>query len=206
MARKQGHEPRQFPQITPADRELRPLHVLDRFHIMQRMHKAIDEVRAEEAKSLKAQNNEVLKHARWCLLKRKENLTERQAVKLSELLKCNLRSVKCYLMKEDFQRFWQYTSPTWAGRFLKEWCTRCLRSRIQPMKKVALMLRGHQELILNWFRARKRISAGVVEGLNNKVKLSTKRAYGYRTFDGIKTALYHHLGDLPEPKFTHEFC
>lgn len=182
------------------------VHVLDRFHIMQRMNKAIDEVRASEARRLKEEGKEVLKHARWCLLKRPENLTDRQAVKLSELLQCNLKAVRSYLMKEDFQRFWEYSSPSWAGKFLREWCTRAMRSRIDPMKKVARTLRSHSELILNWFRAQKTISAGVVEALNNKVKLSTRKAYGFRTFDAIKLALYHQLGDLPEPKFTHEFC
>lgn len=182
------------------------VHVLDRFHIMQRMNKAIDEVRAEEARRLKQEDDEVLKHSRWCLLKRPENLTERQAVKLSELLKCNLKAVRSYLMKEDFQRFWEYESPTWAGKFLSEWCTRAMRSRIAPMKKMARTLRSHRELILNWFRAKKTISAGVVEGMNNKVKLSTRKAYGFRTYDAIKLALYHQLGDLPVPKFTHEFC
>ena len=182
------------------------VHVLDRFHIMQRMNKAIDDVRAEEARRLKEDGKEVLKHSRWCLLKRPENLTERQALKLSELLKCNLKAVRSYLMKEDFQRFWDYSSPSWAGKFLGEWCTRTMRSRIEPMKKVAKMLRSHHELILNWFRAKKTISAGIVEALNNQVKLRTRKAHGFRTFDAIKIALYHQLGELPEPKFTHEFC
>jgi len=182
------------------------VHVLDRFHIMQRMNKAIDQVRAEEARRLKQDDNEVLKHSRWCLLKRPENLTERQAVKLSELLKCNLKAVRSYLMKQDFQRFWEYTSASWAGKFLSEWCTRTMRSRIEPMKKMARTLRSHRELILNWFRAKKMISAGVVEGMNNKVKLGTRKAYGFRTYDAIKMALYHQLGELPEPRRTHEFC
>jgi transposase len=183
------------------------IHVLDRFHIMQAMNKAIDEVRAEEARRLKRDGYEpVLKHARWCLLKRPENLTRKQTVKLAELVKYNLRSVRSYLLREDFQRFWTYQYPGWARRFLREWCTRTMRSRIDPMKKVARMLRGHEELILNWFKARGTISAGVAEGLNNKVKLTTRKAYGFRTFDAVKTALYHNLGSLPEPEFTHRFC
>ncbi len=183
------------------------IHVLDRFHIMQAMNKAIDEVRAEEARRLKRDGYEpVLKHARWCLLKRPENLTRKQTVKLAELVKYNLRSVKSYLLREDFQRFWTYQYAGWARRFLHEWCTRTMRSKIEPMKKVARMLRGHEELILNWFKARGTISAGVAEGLNNKVKLTTRKAYGFRTFDAVKTALYHNLGSLPEPKFTHRFC
>jgi transposase len=183
------------------------IHVLDRFHIMQAMNKAIDAVRAEEARRLKQDGYEpVLKHARWCLLKRRENLTRKQTVKLAELVKYNLRSVRSYLLREDFQRFWTYQHAGWARRFLREWCTRTLRSKIEPMKKVARMLRGHERLILNWFKARGTISAGVVEGLNNKLKLTTRKAYGFRTFDAAKTALYHNLGSLPEPEFTHKFC
>jgi transposase len=183
------------------------IHVLDRFHIMQAMNKAIDEVRAEEARRLKRDGYEpVLKRARWCLLKRPENLTKKQTVRLAELLKYNLRTVRSYLLREDFQRFWTYQYAGWARRFLREWCTRTMRSRLEPMKKVARMLRGHETLILNWFRARGKISAGVTEGLNNKLKLTTRKAYGFRTPDAVKAALYHNLGDLPEPKSTHKFC
>jgi len=182
------------------------VHVLDRFHIMQKMNKAIDEVRAAEAKRLKADGYEpVLKHSRWCLLKRRENLTEKQAVKLSELLKYNLQSVRSHLLREDFQRFWEYVSPGWAARFLDQWCIRTMRSKIEPMKKVAQTLRNHRELILNWFRAKGAISAGTVEGLNNKVKLTTRKSYGFRTYEAIEISLYHNLGRLPEREFTHRF-
>jgi len=182
------------------------VHVLDRFHIMQKMNKAIDEVRAAEAKQLVRDGYEpVLKHSRWCLLKRRENLTEKQAVKLSELLKYNLKSVRSHLLREDFQRFWQYVSPGWAAKFLDQWCLRTMRSRIDPMKKVAQTLRNHRELILNWFRAKGAVSAGTVEGLNNKVKLTTRKSYGFRTCEAIEISLYHNLGRLPEPEFTHRF-
>ena len=182
------------------------IHVLDRFHIMAKMNKAIDEVRAAEAKRLERDGYEpVLKHSRWCLLKRGENLTEKQAVKLSELLQYNLQSVRSHLMREDFQRFWEYIYPACAGKFLDEWCTRTMRSKIEPMKKVARTLRRHRDLILNWFRAEGAISAGIVEGLNNKAKLTMRKAYGFQTAKAIEIALYHQLGDLPEPIFTHEF-
>ena len=74
------------------------------------------------------------------------------------------------------------------------------------MKRVARMLRTHRELLLNWFRARGTISAAAVEGLNNKLKVITRKAYGFRTFKAIEVALYHSLGHLPEPKATHRFC
>ena len=183
------------------------IHVLDRFHIMQRMNKAIDKVRAAEVKRLHEDGYEaVLTGARWVLLKRPENMTDKQTVKLQEILQYNLKSVRSYLLKEDFQRFWEYLSPGWAGKFLDEWCTRALRSQIEPMKQVARTLREHRELILNWFRADGELSSGTVEGFNNKLKLITRKAYGFRTQKAYETALYQNLGALPEPKFTHEFC
>ena len=66
----------------------------------------------------------------------------------------NLRTVRAYLLKEDFQSLWGYVSPYWAGQFLDRWCTRTMRSRLDPMKEVARMVRSHRDLILNWFRAR----------------------------------------------------
>jgi len=183
------------------------IHILDRFHIMQKMGKAIDQVRAAEVKQLKQDGYEpVLKGSRWLLLKRPENLTEKQSLKLDELLKYNLKSVRSHLMKEDFQQFWDYTSPAWAGKFLDQWCIRAIRSKIKPMKKVAQTLRAKRELILNWFRAEGQLSSGIVEGFNNKLKLITRKSYGFRTQEAYETALYHNLGDLPEPEFTHEFC
>ena len=183
------------------------LHVLDRFHIMKSMNAALDDVRRQEARRMKQDGYEpLLKCSRWCLLKRPENLTDQQTVKLAELLKYNLQSVRSYLMREDFQQFWEYHSPGWAGRFLDQWCTRAMRSKIEPMKKIARSLRAHRVLILNWFRAKGTISAGTVEGLNNKAKLTTRKAYGFRTYEAIEIALYHSLGALPQPKFTHEFC
>lgn len=90
-------------------------------------------------------------------------------------------------------------------KFLDAWCTRTMRSRLGPMKKIAKSLRCHRHLILNWFRARGTISSGVVEGFNGKAKLTTRKAFGFRTPQGIEIALFHVLGRLPEPKFTHRF-
>ena len=183
------------------------IHVLDRFHIMSMLGKAIDQVRAEEVRKLKADGYEpVLKRCRWLLLKRPENLTSKQSASLSTLLEYNLRSVKSYLLKEEFQQLWEYISPAWAGKFMDSWCRKVMRSRIEPMKKVAQTLRRHKPLILNWFRASGVISAGAVEGLNNKLKLTFRKSYGFRTFQAAETALYHAMGKLPEPPTAHRFC
>ncbi len=81
-----------------------------------------------------------------------------------------------------------------------------MRSLLEPMKKVARTSRNHRELILNWFRAKGEISSGAVERLNNKVKLVTRKSYGFRTADVAQLALMHNLGRLPEPESTHRFC
>jgi hypothetical protein len=81
--------------------------------------------------------------------------------------------------------------------FLDEWCNQVMRSRIEPMKKIARSLRSHRMLILNYFHAKKQFSSGIVEGLNNKAKLTMRKSYGFRTFHVLETALYHALGKLP---------
>src|SRR5690349_5228587 len=182
------------------------LHILDRFHIVAKMNKALDDVRAAESRKMAQEGHDpLLKKSRWCVLKRKENLTSQQNLRLRDLLRYNLQTVRAYLLKEDFQQFWDYNSPTWAGMFLDFWCSQTMRSRIEPMKKIARSLRKHRPLILNYFKARKEFSSGVVEGLNNKAKVTMRRSYGFRTFRVLELALYHSLGKLPEPEITHEF-
>jgi transposase len=190
-----------------AKKAAQAIHVLDRFHIAMHMNMAIDEVRAQETRELRAKGlSPILTHSRWCLLKRPENLTPNQEVKLIDLLRYNLKAVRSYLLKEDFQFFWTYVRPYYAGVFLDRWCRRTMLSKIEPMKKVARMLRSHRELLLNWFRAKGTISSGAMEGLNNKLKLTTRKSYGFRTFRATEVALYHTLGALPEPEWTHRFC
>jgi transposase len=183
------------------------LHILDRFHIAQHMSDAIDQVRRAEVHALRQQGRQpLLTKTRWLLLKRPENQTREQRTRLRELVQHNLRAVRAMLLRESFEPFWTYRSVDWAGAFLDEWCVQVMRSRIEPMKRVARMLRHHRPLLLNWFRARGEISAAVVEGFNNKAKLTTRKAYGFRTYRCVEIALYHTLGQLPEPKVTHRFC
>jgi transposase len=116
-----------------------------------------------------------------------------------------LKTVRAYLLKEAFQQLWDYSSPSWAGKFLDEWCRQAMRSRIEPMKKLAGSLRKHLELILNYFRAQKLLSSGVVEGLNHKANVTMRELYGFRTYRVLELALYHSLGELPKPESTHDF-
>jgi len=182
------------------------LHILDRFHIVAKMNKAVDEVRAGESRRMAREGfMPVLKKSRWLLLKRQENLKTEQRFRLRDLLRYNLKTVRAYLLKEAFQQLWDYNSPAWAAKFLDQWCRQVMRSQIEPMKKIARSMRQHRELILNYFRAQKLFSSGVVEGLNNKAKVTIRRSYGFRTFRTLELALYHSLGKLPEPESTHEF-
>jgi transposase len=190
-----------------AQRAGQAIHVLDRYHVVAKLNRAIDAVRTKEAKALRRGGYEpVLKRSRWCFLKRRENLTPGQRRRLRDVLRYDLKTVRAYLLKEAFEAFWTYTAPTWAGWFLDRWCTRAMRSRLDPLKTFAQSLRRHRELLLNWFRAKKEISSGTVEGLNLNAKLAIRKARGFRNGDVLETALYHQLGHLPEPEFTHRFC
>jgi len=182
------------------------LHVLDRFHIVANLGKALNEVRASEARRMRREGyEEVLTHTKYCFLKNPENLTTKQKLKLDDVLQYDLKSVRAYLLKEAFQHLWSYKSPAWAQWYLDKWCARAMRSKIEPIKKFVRSIRRHQPLILNYFHAKKQLSSGIVEGFNRKVNLTTRKAYGFRTFRALETALYHALGDLPEPNLTHEF-
>jgi len=177
--------------------------VCDRFHITQRLLGAVDEVRREEARRLKKTNPELLKRTRYLWLKNVENLTDKQRTRLGHLSNLILRSDRARLLKETFREFWDYRRKGWARRFLKKWFWWATHSRLEPMRDVAWMLRRHEEDVLNYFDLR--IDNGLVEGMNNKAKVVSNRCYGFRTANTYITALYHCLGDLPEPKLVHRF-
>ena len=124
----------------------------------------------------------------------------------SNLVKYNLKSMKCVLLREAFQKFWTYKRIYWADRFWRQWHHRANSSDLDEMKKVAKTLANHKELIFNWFLTKEeRYSNGIVEGLNNKAKLTIRKAYGFEQFETIKIALYHQSGDLPIPELTYKF-
>ena len=190
-----------------AQRVGQALHILDRFHITMHLNQAVDQVRRAESTRLKGQPlAERLKKMRWKLLRKGSHVRGRAKVKLEGLLASRLATGRAWDLKEAFQHFWKYRSPIWAGGFLDYWTERAMRSRLEPMKKVARMLRAHEGLILNWFKARGEVCTGATEGLNNKIRVVTRRAYGFRTYKAMEIALYHNLGKLPEPnELTHTF-
>jgi transposase len=184
------------------------LHILDRFHIVMNLNQAVDEVRRAESTRLKGQPlARRLKKMRWKLLRKGSTMRGRAKLKLEGLLASKLATGRAWELKEAFQHFWTYRCPCWAAGFLDYWTQRAMRSRLEPLQKVARMLRSHESLILNWFKAKGEFSSGAVEGLNNKIRVVTRRAYGFRTYKAMEMALYHTLGRLPEPdESTHKFC
>jgi len=181
-------------------------HILDRFHIVKLLNEAVDKVRREENRELRKQGVEALKGLKYTFLKRPENLTAHQHEQLQKVINNKrLKTVRAWLWKEKFQLFWEYTSPYWARQYLKRWERGVMRSRLAPMKKFVKTLRSHEDLIFNWFKAKKVYSSGAVEGMNRKINLVTRKSYGFRSLDVLKIALFHTLGHLPEPQVTHRF-
>lgn len=187
------------------------LNILDRFHIVKKLGEAVDNTRRDEAARLREKGAPAeLKKTRWIWLKRFENLTNRQYVRLKELLSANLTTVKAYIFKESFDQLWSYSSPAWAAKFMKRWCRDVMRHQSLPrMKAFVKTIRAHEDLILNYFRAKTALkqtfSSGVVEGFNNKAKVCLRKSYGFRSEKYREVALFHALGALPEPEATHRF-
>ncbi|MEI6972847.1 MAG: ISL3 family transposase [bacterium] len=185
------------------------LHVLDRYHIASHLNLAVDQVRRGEVSRMKASGKAgaaQLKDMRLSLLRKGSRVRGKARQRLNVLVASKLATARAWMLKESFHHFWTYRSVRCAGEFLDAWCSRAMRSRLAPVQKVARRLQAHRPLIMNWFRAKGELSSSAVEGLNNKIRVNTRRAYGFRTFHALEVSLYHLLGKLPEPPPTHRFC
>jgi transposase len=194
------------PYLAAVKVRLAALHILDRFHIRQQLNKAVDEVRKDEARAL-AQAGLLprSKKLRWALLKNRKNWTASERRRMGELAHSGLASIRAYWLVAASEHFWAYLSPTSAGKFLDGWCQRVRHSRLKPLKTVAVSLAEHREILLNYFRAKNAISGGVIEGLHNKGKVTFRKSYGFRTDKAREIALFHILGQLPEPEVIRGF-
>lgn len=182
------------------------LNILDPFHIAQHLHRALDDVRRGEQSRMNAAARARIKGARFGLLKRYTRVRGRARERLHDALIALRETSQAWVFKEAFRRFWRYRCPRWAGAWLRGWVETVKASGLKPMVKVATMLANHHELLLNYFRAKRKYNNAVTEGLNHKARVSLAKAYGHRSFDVLQTALYHSLADLPEPPLAHRFC
>jgi len=153
--------------------------VYDPFHVISSYgREVVDKTRVEENKKAEEKHKAVYKGTRYILLSNHENLKDWQQERLSELLALNRRLFAVYLLKDDLKRLWQYRSPYHAERFFRGWYRRAIYSKIEPLKKFARMLKKRLPGILA--HCRYPIHTSVLEGINNKIKVIKRVAYGYR--------------------------
>lgn len=182
------------------------LHVLDRFHITMHLNQALDQVRRVESGRLRGRPlAQRLKRMRWQLLRKGTRVRGHARRKLDALVASKLATARAWNLKESFQYLWHYKSYIWAGAFLDYWCALAMRSRLEPMKKVARMLRTHEKLLLNWFKAKGEISGGAVEGLNNKIRVVTDELTASEP-SMLWKALYHTLGNSQNQNLPIDFA
>lgn len=177
--------------------------VFDKFHIVQHLTKAVDQVRRDEIREKGKEHKAMMIKTRYIWLKNPWNLTDKQQARLSELEHLNLKINRAYLLKESFREFWTYTYAGWAERYLNNWFWWATHSRLKPMREFAWMLRRHQDDLMNYFRMP--IHNGTVEGLNNRAKVISHKAYGFRTAKSYIRNLYHCMAGLSLPKTVHTF-
>ena len=171
--------------------------LFDRFHLVQHLNRAVDEVRRSEMRRLSGQQKASFKKTRFLLLKNPWNLTPTERERLSTLVRWNTPIVRAYYLKEAFPLFWDYRHPARAQEHLRRWIHSAMRSRLQPFKDFVRLLRAHLDGVLAWTRLR--VSNGALEGMNNKIKLVSHRAFGFRSVANFTAAIYHCCAHLPLP-------
>lgn len=155
--------------------------VYDLFHVVAKYgREVIDRVRVDEANRLQDDKpaRRVVKTSRWLLLRNRENVPAEQAVKLDELLAANKALLMVYLLKDDLKQLWHYRSEAWARKCWASWKRRALRSGLEPLKVFVRRLEPYLPGILS--HCRWPLGTNLVEGINNKIKVIKRVAYGYR--------------------------
>jgi transposase len=171
--------------------------LFDRFHIVKHLNDAVDAVRRDLWRRLTYKERVPFKGTRWLLLKNPWNLTSNQQERLSTLVQWNTPLVRAWYLKEAFQLFWTYKQPWRAEQHLIKWINSAMRSKLEPFKKFAQMLRSHLDGVLPWTKIR--VSNGAIEGMNNKIKSISHRSFGFRTAENFIAAIYHCCAQLPLP-------
>jgi transposase len=154
--------------------------VYDKFHVMRHLGDALDTVRKTEYSRLSGQDRSYIKGQKYTLLSNRENLTLDGRKALRKLLKANKRLNAAYLLKESFGQLWSYQGEGWARRFFDHWKQALKWQRLKPYEKFAEMIERHWAGIAAYSRPQNKVSLGFVEGLNNKIRVIQRRAYGLR--------------------------
>ncbi len=154
--------------------------LFDKFHIMRHLGEALDKVRKSEYARLSGKDRRYIKGQKYTLLSRRENLTMEGRQTLKTLLAANKRLNTAYLLKESFGQLWDYEREGWARRFFENWRAALKWQRLEPYEKFAQMIARHWDGIAAYCKPENKVSLGFVEGLNNKIRVIQRRAYGLR--------------------------
>ena len=160
--------------------------VFDKFHIIRHLSKALDEVRRAEYKRLSGKDRTYIKGQRYTLLSRRENLSLDGRRALKKLLSANRRLNTAYLLKESFGQLWDYRTERGARAFFDRWKDSLKWQRLKPYQKFAQMIENHWDGIASYCHPDNKVSLGLVEGLNNKIRVIQRKAYGYRDEEYLK--------------------
>lgn len=168
--------------------------VLDRFHIVKSLNAAVDEVRKEQWRAAAAQDRKVLKGLRWLLYRHSSNRTKGQTRILNDLQRGNIRIHRAWVLKDEFEHFWDYSSVGHARNFIKRWCTSALRSRLEPLRQFVQTLRKYEEHILTFVETG--LTNAVAEGVNRVIRMVKNRASGFSSLAAFSDLIFLTIGDV----------
>lgn len=154
--------------------------LFDKFHVMKHLGEALDKVRKSEYGRLSGKDRAYIKGQKYTLLSRKANLSLEGKRSLRKLLAANQRLSKAYLLKETFGQLWSYDREGWARKFFDNWKSSLKWQRLPSYEKFAAMIEKHWDGIVAFCRPENKVPLGFVEGLNNKIRVIQRRAYGLK--------------------------
>ena len=168
--------------------------VHDCFHISQHLNQAIDKVRRQEHKALSKQQDDTLKNSKYLWLTGFENLSEEMQLRFNQLQSLGLKVGRAYAIKETFEHFWDYQYAGCARKFFKKWYGWARRSKLEPVKRVAKMIKEHFENIITYLKHR--ITNATTEGFNGVIQSIKANARGFRSFENYRVAILFQCGKL----------
>lgn len=174
--------------------------VYDKFHVMRHLSDALDQVRRSEYKRVNDKERKFIKGQRYTLLSHKANLDLEGRRSLRTLLKANKRLHKAYLLKESFGQLWDYKNPLWARRFFENWKSQLRWQRLTSFEKFAAMIERHWDGIASYCHPDHKVSLGFMEGVNNKIRVIQRRAYGIKDQEYLMLKVITSF--IKEPKST----
>jgi transposase len=168
----------------------------NKFHVLRHLGEALDQVRKSEYGRLSGKDRRFIKGQKYTLLSHRDNLTLEGRHALKTLLRANKRLNIAYLLKESFGQLWSYEREGWARRFFENWKAALKWQRLRPYEKFAKMIERHWEGVAAYSRPENKVSLGFVEGLNNKIRVIQRRAYGFRDEEYLRLKILTSM--LPE--------